>query len=74
LLQVYSNHKLMVNQSYIFENNQAIIEIADEQDLTYWTNRLNVSAEKLKSAIRATRSMDCEMIISYLKQLKQNNC
>ncbi|WP_113652925.1 DUF3606 domain-containing protein [Pedobacter namyangjuensis] len=64
----------MVNQSYIFENNQAIIEIADEQDLTYWTNRLNVSAEKLKSAIRATRSMDCEMIISYLKQLKQNNC
>ncbi len=74
MLQVYSNHKLMVNQSYIFENNQAIIEIADEQDLTYWTNRLNVSAEKLKSAIRATRSMDCEMIISYLKQLKQNNC
>ncbi|RZK55805.1 MAG: DUF3606 domain-containing protein [Pedobacter sp.] len=61
----------MVNHSYVFEANHAIIDIAEEKDLTYWTKRLDVSAEKLKSAIRATKSLDCKLIIPYLKQLKQ---
>lgn len=60
----------MVNQINTFQANK-LIEIAEEQDLTYWSKLFDVSAEKLKSAVRATQSLDCELIKNYLK--KRNN-
>ncbi|PWS30170.1 DUF3606 domain-containing protein [Pedobacter paludis] len=48
-----------------------IVLISEETDRNYWTSRLGVTAETLKSAIRATKSIALDHITAYLNQ--QNN-
>ncbi|WP_443946900.1 DUF3606 domain-containing protein [Pedobacter sp. AW1-32] len=45
-----------------------LVCVSEEMDCKYWSERLGVSAEKLKSAIRATRSAALSQIVGYLKQ------
>ncbi|RZL38287.1 MAG: DUF3606 domain-containing protein [Pedobacter sp.] len=59
----------MITSTYNFQSNE-MIAIAEEQDLNYWSKIFNVSAEKLKTAVRATRSLDCELIKNYLKKFE----
>jgi len=48
-----------------------IIDISDENIRQYWAQRLGVSTEALKSAIRASRNLEFETIFNYLTN-KQN--
>jgi len=45
-----------------------LVFVSEETDCKYWTERLGVSAERLKTAIRATRSAALSQIINYLEQ------
>ncbi|RDC58143.1 DUF3606 domain-containing protein [Pedobacter chinensis] len=49
------------------EKNE-IIDISEEKDCNYWTNRLGVTIEVLKSAIRATRCVALNEISDYLSR------
>ncbi|WP_025146672.1 DUF3606 domain-containing protein [Pedobacter jeongneungensis] len=46
------------------------IEIADEQDRNYWAARLGVTAEKLKSVVKAIQSMEFSILKEYLMMEK----
>lgn len=50
---------------------EEIILLSEETDRNYWANRLGVSSEALKSAVRATRSIMLNQIIAYLNQQKK---
>ncbi|MCZ4244064.1 DUF3606 domain-containing protein [Pedobacter punctiformis] len=43
-----------------------LIEVAEESDRKYWADRLGVSCETLKSAIRAIRNMEFSKVQQYL--------
>lgn len=43
-----------------------IVSISEEKDLIYWTIRLGITTEVLKSAIRATRCVTLNDIFVYL--------
>lgn len=47
-----------------------IVNVSEEKDCNYWSNRLGVTTEALKSAIRATRSVTLKEITNYLDQHK----
>ncbi|QIL41456.1 DUF3606 domain-containing protein [Pedobacter sp. HDW13] len=49
-----------------------IILLSEETDRNYWANRLGVSSEALKSAVRATRCITLQQITAYLSQQKKN--
>ncbi|RBQ05437.1 DUF3606 domain-containing protein [Pedobacter miscanthi] len=49
---------------------EEIILLSEETDRNYWANRLGVSCEALKSAVRATRSITLDQITAYLNQQK----
>jgi len=49
-----------------------IILLSEETDRNYWANRLGVSSEALKSAVRATRCITLHQITAYLSQQKKN--
>ncbi|ARS39280.1 hypothetical protein CA265_06175 [Sphingobacteriaceae bacterium GW460-11-11-14-LB5] len=49
---------------------EEIILLSEETDRNYWANRLGVSSEVLKSAVRATRSIMLNQIAAYLSQQK----
>jgi len=48
-----------------------IILLSEETDRNYWANRLGVSSEALKSAVRATRCITLQQITAYLSQQKK---
>lgn len=48
-----------------------IILLSEETDRNYWANRLGVSSEVLKSAVRATRCITLQQITAYLSQQKK---
>ena len=48
-----------------------IILLSEETDRNYWANRLGVSSEVLKSAVRATRCITLQQITTYLSQQKK---
>lgn len=43
-----------------------LIEVAEESDRKYWAEKLGVSCETLKSAIRAIRNMEFIKVQQYL--------
>ncbi|ARS39394.1 hypothetical protein CA265_06900 [Sphingobacteriaceae bacterium GW460-11-11-14-LB5] len=51
------------------------IEIADEQDRNYWAARLGITAEKLKSVVKAIQSMEFSIVKEYLtmEKIKSGN-
>ncbi|WP_231463621.1 DUF3606 domain-containing protein [Pedobacter sp. Leaf132] len=57
----------MINQKFALNPNDIYIAIAEEKDQNYWADRLGVSIETLKSAIRACRSTVYANVKSYLK-------
>ncbi|MDN3588566.1 hypothetical protein QWY86_17930 [Pedobacter aquatilis] len=57
----------MINQQFAVSTNEEYITIAEENDQTYWANRLGVSIVTLKSAIRACRSTVYNNVKAYLK-------
>lgn len=48
-----------------------IILLSEETDRNYWANRLGVTSEALKSAVRATRCITLQQITAYLTQQKK---
>ena len=50
---------------------EEIILLSEETDRNYWSNRLGVSSEVLKSAVRATRSIILNQIAACLNQQKK---
>ncbi|GAA4212801.1 hypothetical protein GCM10022289_44120 [Pedobacter jeongneungensis] len=50
---------------------EEIILLSEETDRNYWANRLGVSSEVLKSAVRATRCITLHQITAYLNQQKK---
>ncbi|WP_316832061.1 DUF3606 domain-containing protein [Pedobacter aquatilis] len=57
-----------MNQQIILDPRDEFIGIAEEQDRNYWAERLGVSIETLKSAIRASKSTALESVKNYLAQ------
>ncbi len=51
---------------------EEIILLSEETDRNYWANRLGVSSEVLKSAVRATRCITLDQITAYLNQQKES--
>lgn len=49
-----------------------LINIAEEQERNFWATRLGVSIEKLKSAVRATHSLDYQELKNYLQRSRTN--
>jgi hypothetical protein len=58
----------MINQHLTINAAEEFIVIADEQDRSYWAARLGVSAESLKAAVRATKSLTLQHIKNYLSK------
>lgn len=56
----------MMNPQFIFDSSDEFIVVAEEQERNYWTERLGVSIETLKSAIRACRSSALQTVSDYL--------
>ncbi|QDW25581.1 DUF3606 domain-containing protein [Pedobacter sp. KBS0701] len=50
---------------------EEIVALSEETDRNYWANRLGVSSEVLKSAVRATRCITLNQITAYLNQQKK---
>lgn len=50
---------------------EEIILLSEETDRNYWADRLGVSSEVLKSAVRATRCITLNQITAYLNQQKK---
>lgn len=57
----------MINQQFAYDTNEEYIAIAEENDQNYWADRLGVSIETLKSAVRACRSTVFDNVKDYLK-------
>ena len=51
---------------------EEIVALSEETDRNYWANRLGVSSEVLKSAVRATRCITLNQITAYLNQQKES--
>ena len=56
----------MNNSSSSIDQKTEIVSISEEKDLIYWTIRLGITTEVLKSAIRATRCVTLNDIFVYL--------
>jgi hypothetical protein len=56
----------MNNSSSSIDKKTEIVSISEEKDLIYWTIRLGITTEVLKSAIRATRCVNLNDIFIYL--------
>lgn len=61
----------MKNLNQTTGTKEEIILLSEENDRNYWANRLGVSSEALKSAVRATRSITLDQITAYLNQQKK---
>ncbi|TCD17795.1 DUF3606 domain-containing protein [Pedobacter psychrodurus] len=61
----------MKNLTQTSSIKEEIILLSEETDRNYWANRLGVSSEVLKSAVRATRSIMLNQITAYLNQRKK---
>ena len=56
----------MMNSYQQILDEEAFIAIAEETERNFWAAKLGVSTEQLKSAVRATRSLDLANIKNYL--------
>ncbi|RYY52842.1 MAG: DUF3606 domain-containing protein [Chitinophagaceae bacterium] len=50
-----------------------IVDVAEEKSRSYWAALLGVSVERLKSAVRATRSVEYPVIKAYLTDHVQHS-
>jgi hypothetical protein len=75
VVRALPNFKRMTN-SYQFLNPEKpeLIDISDEKDRDLWAIRLGVSIEKLKTAIKATHSLELQELKNYLfkKQVQKS--
>jgi hypothetical protein len=61
----------MKNLNQTSSIKEEIILLSEETDRNYWANRLGVTSEVLKSAVRATRCITLNQITAYLNQKKK---
>ena len=61
----------MKNLNQTTGTEDEIIILSEETDRNYWANRLGVTSEVLKSAVRATRCITLRQITAYLSQQKK---
>ncbi|QPH40023.1 DUF3606 domain-containing protein [Pedobacter endophyticus] len=57
-----------MNLNSFYVQNDEIILLSEESDRNYWCDRLGVSHEVLKSAVRATKSITLSQIAAYLNE------
>jgi hypothetical protein len=48
-----------------------IIGVAEEKEQLFWASEFGISIERLKSIIKATRSLDYETIRQYIRKSKE---
>lgn len=53
-----------------FGNEAEIIDVAEETKRSYWAKKLGVTADELKSAVRATRSLEYAQLKAYLQKYR----
>ncbi|RZK77018.1 MAG: DUF3606 domain-containing protein [Pedobacter sp.] len=58
---------------YYAKTDAELINVAEETERNFWATRLGVSIEKLKSAIRATHSLDYQKVKNYLYRTNSKN-
>lgn len=58
----------MNNTNLKMDEHSEIIDISEEKECRYWTSRLGVKIEVLKSAIRATKCVTLRDISVYFDQ------
>ncbi|WP_316844952.1 DUF3606 domain-containing protein [Pedobacter psychrodurus] len=61
----------MENLTQTSNIKEEIVLLSEETDRNYWANRLGVTSEVLKSAVRATRCITLNQITAYLNQQKK---
>jgi hypothetical protein len=49
------------------DQQEQLIDIAEEENRCFWASKLGVSIEKLKSAVRATHSLEYRLLKNYLR-------
>lgn len=52
------------------KERKEFVELSDERERNYWAERLGVSIEKLKSAVRAIHSTEFSQLKEYLTMEK----
>ncbi len=57
----------------IQKERKEFVSVSDEQDRNYWASRLGVTAEVLKSAIRAIHQTELSKVQAYLKRSRLNS-
>lgn len=55
----------MENHYATFDQQEQLIDIAEEANQSFWASKLGVSIEKLKTAVRATHSLDYQQLKAY---------
>lgn len=53
--------------------NAKIIDVSEQSEVNYWSDKLGVRPEVLKSAVRASRSNALDHIVNYLKSSNKIN-
>ena len=72
-MQCNQIHRPMTTQNYFISSSAELIDIAEEKDRNFWASRLGVTCEKLKTAVRATHSLEYQKVKSYLRKKKLAN-
>lgn len=67
-LDKLKNLKIMDDQSNIGRENDSHIDISESKDVQYWSEKLNVPEEVLKSAVRAAGTS----VEDFMEHLEQN--
>lgn len=57
----------MLSQYTLIDPNAQLINVSDENERDIWASKLGVSIERLKTAVRATRSLDVKDLKMYLQ-------
>lgn len=63
---------IMRNRYATIDQQEQLIDIAEEENRCFWASKLGVSIEKLKSAVRATHSLDYRLLKNYLRYGSEN--
>ncbi|MHA4895952.1 DUF3606 domain-containing protein [Pedobacter sp. PWIIR3] len=59
----------MKSAPHNLENNR-LVDVSEQHELKYWSEKLGVRPEVIKTAVRASRSNAIESIVGYLKTYK----
>jgi hypothetical protein len=61
------------NKSKTDNRDRTRINVNEAYELQYWSEKLNVTPNELRSAVEATGSEDAEKIAEYLRETTSNN-